>query len=118
MGSKQIMFNSRIEKFTSANIFILNKAVLGHESAEELRRLLGSSLPLRVGHVDPVQAELLGVAHRPLEVVHQRPSVVTLDGDTVQHDGLEHLIDVMLVVVNSAVFKLTLTSFSVRPPPL
>ena len=55
MGSKQIMFNSRIEKFTSANIFILNKAVLGHESAEELRRLLGSSLPLRVGHVDPVQ---------------------------------------------------------------
>ena len=76
MGSKQIMFNSRIEKFTSANIFILNKAVLGHESAEELRRLLGSSLPLRVGHVDAVETELLSVPHGPLKVIQQRPGIV------------------------------------------
>ena len=53
-----------------------------------------------VGHVDVVQTKLLGVSVAPLEVVQQRPSKVTLDGDRVELDGLEDLVGVVFVVVN------------------
>ena len=68
--------------------------------------LLGSSLPARVGHVDLVQAELLRVAHGPLEVVQERPGVVASYADPVIHDGLQHLVDVMFVVVNSTIKRI------------
>ena len=62
----------------------------------------------RVGHVDVVQTKLLGVPVAPLEVVQQRPSKVTLDGDRVELDGLEDLVGVVFVVVNSQqVIKVT-----------
>ena len=63
----------------SADILILDKSILCHQSGEEVSRLLGSSLSVRVGHVDTVQTKLLSETHRPLKVVQQRPGVVASD---------------------------------------
>ena len=48
-----------------------------------------------------MEAKLLCVPVAPLEVIQQRPSKVTLDGDRVQLDGFQDLVGVVLVVVNS-----------------
>ena len=48
-----------------------------------------------------MEAKLLSVSVAPLEVIQQRPSKVTLDGDRVQLDGFQDLVGVVLVVVNS-----------------
>ena len=70
--------------------------------------MFGNSSSGRVGHVDIVQAKLLCVSVAPLEVVQQRPGIVTLDGDGVQLDGFKDLVGVMLVVVNSQkIIKIT-----------
>ena len=48
-----------------------------------------------------MQTKLLCVSVAPLEVIQQRPSKVTLDGDRVQLDGFQDLVGVVFVVVNS-----------------
>ena len=95
----------------SADVLVLHKAVLRHQSGEEVCGLLGSSLSAWVGHVDAVEAELLSVAHRPLKVIQERPGVVASDWDAVILDGFRHLVGVVLVIVNSAGGKV-LVSFN------
>ena len=82
---------------------ILHKSILRHQSGDEVSGLLGRSLSVRVGHVDAVETKLLGVTHGPLEVVQEGPGVVASDWYPVIHDGLQHLVGVVFVIVNPAV---------------
>ena len=50
----------------------------------------------------PVKTKFLCVSHGPLEVVHQWPGIVSSHIHIVKLDGLQHLVDVVLVVVNPA----------------
>ena len=96
------MVNKGIENrhnLLGTKILILHKSVLLNKAAVEKCRFLGCPLPLRVRHVNTMKTKLLGVAHGPLEVVHQGPGVVALHMDSITN-SFQHLIDVMFVVVD------------------
>ena len=61
-----------------------------------------------------MEAEVLSVARSPLEHLNQGPGEVAEHIDTIQDNRLEHLVDVVLVVVDPVVIKVLQISITIR----
>ena len=75
------------------------------KSAEEKRGFFRGSFPVRITHVDTVQAKFLRVPIAPLEIIHERPGVISFDREAILEDSLQNLVGVVFVIVNPAVAK-------------